>query len=110
VIELGGIRLAEGRPIWLHAFGFGRYQHPEHGALEFTRARLGPVSDVGGVMALAEIGSDAHLVIEIDQGRTAAGPHARRTRLRSRSNFARPYICRLSILIRFTLPSTAPEL
>jgi hypothetical protein len=48
VIELGGIRLAEGRPIWLHAFGFGRYQHPEHGALEFTRARLGPASDVGG--------------------------------------------------------------
>ena len=36
--------------------------------------------------------------------------HASRTRLRSRSNRARPYICRLSILIRLTLPSTLPEL
>lgn len=30
--------------------------------------------------------------------------------MRRRSNPARPYICRLSILIRFTCPSTAPEL
>ena len=36
--------------------------------------------------------------------------HASRTRLRSRSKPARPYICRLSILIRLTLPSAFPEL
>jgi hypothetical protein len=36
--------------------------------------------------------------------------HASKVRLRSRSNPARPYICRLSILIRLTLPSTLPEL
>ena len=30
--------------------------------------------------------------------------------LRSRSKFARPYICRLIILTRLTLPSTVPEL
>jgi len=35
---------------------------------------------------------------------------ARMTRLRSRSKLARPYIWRLIILIRLTLPSTAPEL
>ena len=35
---------------------------------------------------------------------------ARRTRLRSSSKPARPYICRLIILMRFTDPSTAPEL
>ena len=38
------------------------------------------------------------------------GQLARRTRLRSSSNPARPYICRLIILMRFTDPSTAPEL
>jgi hypothetical protein len=40
----------------------------------------------------------------------AGGQLARRTRLRSSSNPARPYICRLIILMRFTDPSTAPEL
>jgi hypothetical protein len=35
---------------------------------------------------------------------------ARRIRLRSRSRLARPYICRLIILIRLMLPSTGPEL
>jgi hypothetical protein len=38
------------------------------------------------------------------------GQSASRTRLRSRSGFARPYICRLIILMRLTWPSTAPEL
>ena len=38
------------------------------------------------------------------------GQLARRTRLRGSSNPARPYICRLIILMRFTDPSTAPEL
>lgn len=28
--------------------------------------------------------------------------------LRSRSNVVRPYICRLMVLIQFTVPSTAP--
>jgi meso-butanediol dehydrogenase / (S,S)-butanediol dehydrogenase / diacetyl reductase len=37
-------------------------------------------------------------------------PGCRMTRLRSRAKPARPYICRLIILIRVTLPSTAPEL
>jgi hypothetical protein len=35
---------------------------------------------------------------------------ASRTRFRSRSNPARPYICRLIIFMRLTPPSTAPEL
>src|SRR6266508_2609254 len=39
-----------------------------------------------------------------DRPRCGGWSHARRTRLRSRSNFARPYIWRLSILIRLTLP------
>jgi hypothetical protein len=39
-----------------------------------------------------------------------AGHAASRTRLRSRSNLARPYICLLIILMRLTLPSTVPEL
>jgi hypothetical protein len=34
----------------------------------------------------------------------------RRTRFRRRSNFARPYICRLIVLMRLTFPSTPPEL
>src|SRR5258706_663207 len=38
------------------------------------------------------------------------GQVARRIRFRSRSVLARPYICRLSILMRLTVPSTAPEL
>ena len=42
--------------------------------------------------------------------RLGGGQLARRTRLRSSSNPARPYICRLIILMRFTDPSTAPEL
>ena len=37
-------------------------------------------------------------------------PGWRMTRLRSRAKPARPYIWRLIILIRFTLPSTAAEL
>ena len=43
-------------------------------------------------------------------GPGAGDRHASRTRLRSRSNLARPYIWRLSILIRLTVPSTVPEL
>jgi hypothetical protein len=39
-----------------------------------------------------------------------AGQAAWRMRLRSRSKLARPYICLLIILMRLTLPSTAPEL
>src|SRR6266851_6794232 len=48
--------------------------------------------------------------------RSGSGPlsvmhqSASRTRLRSRSGFARPYICLLIILMRLTWPSTAPEL
>ena len=38
------------------------------------------------------------------------GQSASRTRLRSRSGLARPYICLLIILMRLTWPSTAPEL
>jgi hypothetical protein len=53
-------------------------------------------------------GSDPHLVIASDPD--GSDQRLSRTRLRSRSNPARPYICLLSILIRFTLPSTAPEL
>jgi hypothetical protein len=39
-IDLGGVRLAEDRPTWLHAFPLGRYLHPAHGELVFTRERL----------------------------------------------------------------------
>jgi Mu-like prophage I protein len=39
-IDLGGVRLAEDRPTWLHAFPLGRYVHPTHGELVFTRERL----------------------------------------------------------------------
>ncbi len=49
-------------------------------------------------------GSAPHFVMVSGSG------HASKTRLRRRSNRARPYICRLSILIRLTLPSTLPEL
>ena len=42
--------------------------------------------------------------------RLGGGQLAKRTRLRSSSKPARPYICRLIILMRFTDPSTAPEL
>ena len=41
---------------------------------------------------------------------TVTGPQvASRTRSRSSGKLARPYVCRLSILIRLTLPSTTPE-
>jgi hypothetical protein len=39
-IDLGGVRLAEDEPTWLHAFPVGEYHHPVHGRLKFTRARL----------------------------------------------------------------------
>lgn len=39
-IDLGGVRLSETRPTWLPAFPLGRYVHPAHGELEFTRERL----------------------------------------------------------------------
>jgi hypothetical protein len=38
------------------------------------------------------------------------GRQLSRTRSRSRSKLARPYICLLIILMRLTCPSTAPEL
>jgi hypothetical protein len=38
------------------------------------------------------------------------GSVGEQARLRSRSGFARPYICLLIILMRLTWPSTAPEL
>jgi hypothetical protein len=39
-IDLGDVRLAEDEPTWLHAFPLGRYLHPVHGELVFTRERL----------------------------------------------------------------------
>jgi Mu-like prophage I protein len=39
-IDLGTVGLAEDRPTWLHAFPLGRYVHPVHGELVFTRERL----------------------------------------------------------------------
>jgi hypothetical protein len=44
-IDLGGVRLAEDRPTWLHAFPVGTYQHPVHGELHFTRQRLEAIAD-----------------------------------------------------------------
>jgi hypothetical protein len=45
-----------------------------------------------------------------DETGPPGGQRVSRIRLRRRSNLARPYICRLIILMRLTLPSTAPEL
>lgn len=39
-IDLGGVRLSENRPTWVHAFPLGRYVHPTHGELVFTLERL----------------------------------------------------------------------
>lgn len=44
-IDLGGVRLAEDRPTWLHAFPLGRYVHPTHGELHFTLERLERIAD-----------------------------------------------------------------
>jgi Mu-like prophage I protein len=44
-IDLGGARLSEDRPTWLHCFPIGTYRHPEHGALTFTRERLERIAD-----------------------------------------------------------------
>jgi hypothetical protein len=44
-IDLGGVRLAQDRPTWLHAFPLGRYVHPIHGELLFTRERLQAMAD-----------------------------------------------------------------
>jgi hypothetical protein len=44
-IDLGGVRLAEDRPTWVHAFPFGTYTHPAHGELVFTRERLQRLAD-----------------------------------------------------------------
>jgi len=44
-IDLGAVRLAEDRPTWLHAFPLGRYVHPTHGELTFTRERLERIAD-----------------------------------------------------------------
>jgi hypothetical protein len=53
-IDLGGVRLAEDRPTWLHAFPLGRYVHPVHGELHFTRERLERIADGvnGGVRGI----------------------------------------------------------
>jgi hypothetical protein len=63
--------------------------------------------------ALGELGFDAaelDLRDYFDDEQRLRRELARSTRLRSRAKLARPYIWRLIILIRFTLPSTAPEL
>jgi len=39
-VDLAGLTLAEGEPVWLHAFPLGEYDHPVHGRLVFTRERL----------------------------------------------------------------------
>ncbi len=44
-IDLGAVQLAEDRPTWLHAFPLGRYVHPAHGELTFTRERLERIAD-----------------------------------------------------------------
>jgi phage I-like protein len=44
-IDLGAVRLAEDRPTWLHAFPVGRYVHPIHGELVFTRERLAGIAE-----------------------------------------------------------------
>jgi hypothetical protein len=53
-IDLGGVRLSEDRPTWLHAFPLGRYVHPIHGELHFTRERLERIADGvnGGVRGI----------------------------------------------------------
>jgi hypothetical protein len=53
-IDLGGLRLSEDRPTWLHAFPFGEYHHPRHGRLVFTRERLERIADGvnGGVRGI----------------------------------------------------------
>jgi phage I-like protein len=53
-IDLGGVRLAEDRPTWLHAFPLGRYLHPVHGELTFTRDRLERIAEGvnGGVRGI----------------------------------------------------------
>jgi hypothetical protein len=44
-IDLGRVRLAEDQPTWLHTFPLGRYLHPVHGELHFTRERLERIAD-----------------------------------------------------------------
>jgi hypothetical protein len=53
-IDLGGVRLSEGRPTWVHAFPVGTYHHPVHGELHFTRVRLERIADGvnGGVRGI----------------------------------------------------------
>jgi hypothetical protein len=58
------------------------------------------------VSSLTEFGSVTGTVA----GDRAVGQLGWRMRRRRRPNFARPYICRFSILTRLTWPSTAPEL
>ncbi len=74
-----------------------------HNALEFIRASK---SGSGTELRLWH-GVDAVI-------RSINGPYydqaACKTRLRRRSNFARPYICRLIVLRRFTWPSVCPLL
>lgn len=44
MIDLSTVRLTEART-WLHAFPLGRYLHPVHGPLVFTRERLQRIAD-----------------------------------------------------------------
>jgi hypothetical protein len=44
-IDLAKVPLAEGRPVWLHAFPVGRYTYPVHGILPVTRERLRRIAD-----------------------------------------------------------------
>jgi hypothetical protein len=78
----------------LDRLGIGEGQYLDEGRDRFSRR----------ITALA-LGGDSRF-----PGGSCDGQTRMIVLMRSRSSFARPYICRLSILIRMTWPSTAPEL
>ena len=100
----------------------GRRVGPAGGHPRPGRPRAGRVRPVrrmrdGNGRCQHLLNDSAHLKLALTQisnrvtaGDGLRGQAASRTRLRSRLKPARPYICLLIILIRFTLPSAAPEL
>lgn len=45
VIDLDGLKLAEGEWTWLHTMPIGTYSHPKWGKIEFTQERLSRFAD-----------------------------------------------------------------
>ena len=80
------------------------------GAGRGSLSRLGLGCAWPGRRRAFQLGSVFHAGSASSRIKPCSGVQARSMSLRRRSGFARPYIAALSCLMRFTVPSTAPEL